>query len=246
MKTSKPVIGVVLDFDDDSLKTSMLKYKIRENYFEAVSQAGGIPFGLPLFTERVEDYLDVVDGILVTGGCFESPDYWYINSNIEQKGDEEKVKSRRLEFDELLVKGALERDMPLLGICAGMQTLSVMGGYKILKSIKQEISEEAYIKHRKVGYDYSHDIDVVKNTKLREILGGENITVNSFHSEAVFQEPLGDSFLTTSAKSSEGIVEAVESKNHKFTIGVQWHPETHFKTDENSQKLFKLFIENCK
>lgn len=247
MRSSKPIIGVVLDYDDDSLKTSMPKYKIRENYFGAISKAGGIPMGLPLFTERVEEYLGNVDGVLVTGGCFESPDYWYINSNIKQKNDgEKKVRSKRIEFDELLIKGALDRDIPVLGICAGMQTLAVIGGYKLLKSIKQEISEEAYKEHKKVDYDYSHDVEIVKNTKLHRILQSDNITVNSLHSEAVFQEPLNKSFLVTSVKTNEGIIEAVESINHKFVLGVQWHPETHINTDKNSQKIFSSFIENCR
>lgn len=132
------------------------------------------------------------------------------------------------DFDLELVDMVYKLNKPLLGICLGMQTIGYFFNGKIGKC-KNHKSDEAYV----------HQINIVKGTKLYNIIGEPNILVNSRHFDYVIYTDA-----TISAISNDGIIEAIEIPIHKFCLGVQWHPESL--NDINSKRLFQSFIDACK
>lgn len=144
---------------------------------------------------------------------------------IFQGGDEKE------DYEEKYIKYAHHQNIPTLGICLGMQTMgSIFGG--ALVDIKE---------HKKKDIPYVHEVVINKDSKLYEILQEEKIMVNSRHKSALIKTNLD-----VSVRSLEGVIEAIEDKNKKFFIGVQWHPESMYAYDKVQSRLFNLFIEACR
>lgn len=136
------------------------------------------------------------------------------------------------EFDYELVKKCYELNTPLLGICLGMQTIGeVFGG--VLK-------ETVINNHNSLDKLKLHNITIYKSTKLFDIIGEYNISVNSRHN----YEIKGPN-LIVSARSDDGVIEAIEDSSKKFFVGVEWHPEDMVNFDDYSKKIFKYFINTC-
>lgn len=136
------------------------------------------------------------------------------------------------EFDYELVKKCYELNTPLLGICLGMQTMGeVFGG---------GLKETAINNHNSLDKLKLHNITIYKNTKLFDIIGEYNISVNSRHN----YEIKGPN-LIVSARSDDGVIEAIEDSSKKFFVGVEWHPEDMVNFDDYSKKIFKYFINTC-
>lgn len=144
---------------------------------------------------------------------------------IFQGGDEEKL------YEKIYMKYAYYNDIPTLGICLGMQ---IMG--TIFDGILMDIKE-----HKKKGISYVHEVIISKNSKLYDLLKTEKIMVNSRHKSSLI-----NTHLDIVAKSSDGIIEAIEDKKKKFFLGVQWHPESMYEYDKLQRKLFNLFIDVCR
>ena len=163
--------------------------------------------------DSIEKYLDMVDGVLFPGGY------------------------KITIFDEYLLKRCIERDIPTLGICLGMQ---LMSNYK--RPFKTE-ANDSNINHKQENDDVlTHKIIVNKDSYLYEILEKDEIMVNSFHKFHAFEN---DNFIV-SARSEDGYIEAMEMKNKKFMVGVQFHPEISYDFDDNSKKIIDYFISKCK
>lgn len=233
----KPIIGVTLDFigDNDGLGSFSPRphYAIRESYFNSIRLAGGIPIGIPFQIDLIDEYLDLIDGIIIPGGDFALDPSWYVN------GDTPKfAPSKRLAFDVEIIAKALERDMPLLGICAGMQILAGMHGCKLSSDI---------IKYSKTGathrgtdpYQYAHNVIVESDSLLESISQVQEFGVNSHHSEGVV-EVAGD--IKISGISGDGIIEAIEVAGKKFALGVQWHPEFFLAPEDNNFEIVKALV----
>ena len=142
------------------------------------------------------------------------------------------------QLDEIVIEYAIKYDKPLLAICLGMQALS-----KVLNSEKKvaydnTIKNNTSINHYLPDEDYAHEVIIDKNSKLFSIIEEEKIKVNSRHNYHV--PLLRVNYI--SARSKDGLIEAVEIKNKKFIIGVQWHPETIFDKDINARKIFEAFF----
>ena len=135
-----------------------------------------------------------------------------------------------------MAKKIIELDKPLIGICAGFNN--------ILRALGTDVIEDQTRSHDKYDINYRHKISVVNGTKLMEILGKNEYSVNSIHSMIAPKENVeGDAVI--SSISEDGLVESIELKNKKFIIGVKWHPELMLE-DEFPDNLFKKFIEECK
>ena len=159
----------------------------------------------------IDHYLDMVDGVIFPGGNKISP------------------------FDEYLLERCINLNKKVLGICLGMQ---LMSNYK-RKFQVEEI--EGGIHNQEDDLSLTHKVIINKKSKLFEILGVEEILVNSFHR---FQALENDLFFI-SARSGDGVIEGIELPDKDFVVGVQWHPEISYDFDLNSRKIIDYFIKKC-
>lgn len=237
----KPTIGIILDWQEKGSFSRFEYFALRTHYINATRLAGGIAWLIPYSkVEEIDDYLDKIDGLIVPGGQYKTPDEWYIG--IDEISPYEK--SPRFIFEEEVIKRALQRDMPLLGICAGMQVMSGILGAKLTSNIHKYLPQA--LPH--FNFTSDHDIEIIKDSLLSKIVKKDIININSDHNEAVVKVPEN---ILISARSTDGCVEAIEIKGKKFALGVEWHPELCcFKeaqiSDSNPDYLiFKAFIEAC-
>ncbi len=145
-------------------------------------------------------------------------------------------------FEFLLVRMALDMDMPVLGVCGGHQMLNIVAGGTIYQDIHSQT--DSVIKHRQelIQSVPSHYVIIEQGSKLHEIHKTTEIRVNSTHHQAV--RDLGDGFVVT-ARAKDGIIEAIEAPKRRFAVGVQWHPESLASEFPIFQKIFDAFVEEC-
>ncbi|HEY6101715.1 MAG TPA: gamma-glutamyl-gamma-aminobutyrate hydrolase family protein [bacterium] len=212
-------------------------------YAVAVEAAGGEPVWLEpevLAGTDPQAILRDLDGLLFSGGVDIDPTE-FGEAVVPDAGVEIDLERDAAELP--LARAALATDIPVFGICRGVQTLAVAGG----GSLHQDLSVlgHALARHqqRKAGKDEranAHGVDVEPGTILARAVGEGTQEVNSFHHQAVRDLPAG--FVVT-ARSTDGVVEAVEDPRRAFTLGVQWHPERMVDRDPAQRKLFAAFVE---
>ena len=208
----KPVIAITGNYDDQTCK-------LAEGYYKSVQRAGGVPVIVPPLTDTdaIINTLDHVDGLLLSGGGDFNP----LLVGEEPSPRLGSINSERDIPELLITQLAYNRQIPILGICRGIQTLAVALGGKVA----QDISDIAKVKHSQDAHrsEPTHSIIVEKDSTLYNIYNSDaQQYVNSFHHQAV-SDP-GPRFRVT-AKAPDGIIEAIESREFKSIIGVQWHPE---------------------
>ncbi len=230
---AKKWIAVVPLWDDEKSSLWMLP-----NYLDAIRESGGIPVILPLHVST-EDALEILrrcDGLLMTGGHDVSP-----NLYGEAKKDTCGVLCEaRDTLEQALYRQAVAQDKGILGICRGIQTINVFEGGTLYQDLPTEFPSPVE-HHGKPPYDQIIH-HVALRSQLRDLLGMEQLGVNSYHHQAI--RDLGAD-LEVLAQADDGIVEAVRHKHRRFVWAVQWHPEFSFWTDENSRKIFKAFVDGC-
>lgn len=221
-------IGIVLG----SKKSNFAKdphYALEIRYFTAIERAGAL--AVPITYNNIESQLDGLDGIILPGGDFNTPSCYYVENAENPYHDE------GLWFDAYMAIGnyALLKNIPVLGICAGMQTLAILLGGKLTMGVKGH-------RHPKNNV-LVHSVSLADNSILNDIYSKKELKVNSIHSEAVAQ--VSDRFSVT-AISDDGIIEGIESNEHEFAVGVQWHPECLLKHEKPEHcKIFDYFIKKC-
>lgn len=187
------------------------------HYVEAVSEAGGAPVVFPVagcYAETPELALDAVDGLLLTGGRdLDAASYGEQADPANEPGD-----PLRDRIELAVARLALERDLPTLGVCRGMQLLNVCldGG------IEQHLADPERIHRGQPGEFVDHEVEAVPETRVASILGPDPIAVRSHHHQGI--APLAARFLA-SAHSPDGLVEAAEVSDREFCVAVLWHPE---------------------
>jgi len=222
----QPIIGITTNYTDGDST-------LRDRYYKQVVAAGGTPLMIPPVANKdvIINTLDHIDGLLLTGGG----DYNPLWGNEEPSPKLHSINAERDLPELLITRLAYNRQIPMLGICRGIQTLALALGGKVIQDIDSEIkhSQEA---ERSLT---THSVIIKKDSTLFNIYGEEKIFVNSFHHQAV-----GDtgSRFNVVAKSKDGITEAIESSEFKPIIGVQWHPEW---LEEEGLKLFKWLVGNA-
>ncbi len=239
-----PIIGISLAFEGTAPQVgskpecfaSFPYYALRKNYFDAVTAAGGLPIGIPHRVENIDDYLNVISGCLIPGGDVSFDPKWY-------PPDDESVftDSPRFAFDSQFVPKALARGMPFLGICMGMQVMAGLHGARLSSDIRRHVREShgqvEPLQHR--DRTARHGVEVAEGSLLHR-LAGSSFTVNTYHREGV-TDP-GSSGLTVTAKAPDGVIEAIELPQHRFALGVQWHPEYLDHAPENL-KILRGFVD---
>ena len=205
----RPIIGITGNYED-------LTCKLGKGYYDTVVRAGGTPIIVPPVADKevLMNTLDRIDGLILSGGGDINPLY----CGEEPVPGLHGINSERDLPELLIARLAYNRQLPMLGICRGIQTLAVALGGRVDQDIK------ASIKHSQDAdrSEPTHSVDVEENSTLYNIYRAATLLVNSFHHQAV-SEP-GSKFRVV-ARSKDGIVEAMESTEYKSIVGVQWHPE---------------------
>lgn len=203
------------------------------HYIEAISRAGGAPLIVPLdecFASAPELALDVVDALVLTGGR----DLDAATHGAEPRPENEPGDPLRDRVELAIATLGLERDLPILGVCRGMQLLNVcLGG-----GIAQHLADPEGVHRAAPGTFVAHEIEPVAGSRLASILGPAASSVRSHHHQAL--EPLAAE-MTVTARSPDGLVEAVEIDGKSFCLGVLWHPEEDL--DSGGLSLYEALIE---
>ena len=225
----KPVIGLTGNYGE-------LACKLNEGYYKSIWRAGGVPVIIPPIadTDVLINTLEHIDGLLLTGGADFNPLYAGEEPSPRLGG----INAER-DLPELLITQLdYNRQIPMLGICRGIQTLIMTLGGKV----QQDISDVAQIRHSQDAdrSEPTHSVTVEPDSTLFNIYNKEKLFVNSFHHQAVCDP--GERFRVT-ARSADGIIEAIESREYKSIIGVQWHPECM--SAEDGSPIFSWLVQQA-
>lgn len=203
-----------------------------------VIKHGDIPVLIPTRNpELMAQYVDVIDGLLLPGGPDVAPKF-YGEEPVPNLGDTDAF----LDASEIeLVKLAVAKRKPIFGICRGVQVLNVALGGTLYQDLYSQRNRPTLQHYQKAPMPQgTHTISVTPDSYLAKIIGRDDTTlVNSHHHEAV---KAVSSQLNISALAKDGVIEGVESKDDDLIIGVQWHPEAMFRTDEKQDALFADFM----
>jgi putative glutamine amidotransferase len=224
----RPRIAVIMD---ENTSVDGTRYDMTKAYFAGVHRAGGLPYGIPYLPDMAASVVEEFDGFLSTGGRFAFPDSWYRDGEVSRS-----PASERLAVEQALMRGFLDRDKPVLGICNGMQVLAALNGCRLSPDVRS--LGPHILDHDRRGF--LHPVIIRPGTTLARILGAETIAVNTFHREAVVD--LSDSVIP-SALAEDGIVEAIEIPSRRFALGVQWHQEAFVEQDHPGNRIFAALVE---
>ncbi len=227
-----PLIGISCSYDQKEGR-----FFLPEAYCEAVVKSGGFPVILPGTggIKSVRPYFAAIKGLILAGGGDVDP----VHFNEEPQPGLGEITPDRDRFEIMLIKAALKKNLPVLGICRGAQVLNVACGGTVIQHIASGVKKP--LKHFQSAPRWypTHEIAIVDSSRLAKIIGTKAARVNSFHHQAVRQPAPG---FTACARSSDEVIEAIEHPGYRFVIGVQWHPECMVDKDKNSAQLFREFI----
>jgi putative glutamine amidotransferase len=233
--SERPRIGVSLDSEGPGGYSKMPWYALRQNYADAVVAAGGLPLPLPHEPDSADAYLDNLDGVVITGGNFDVDPALF---GAETKHATVQTKDRRTAFELALVRGALARDLPVLGICGGQQLLNVVLGGTLIQHIPDEVPDALAHEQPNPRTEPGHEVRVVAETLLHRICGGATLNVNSAHHQAAKDVGAG---VVINAWAPDGVIEGIEAPGYRFCLGVEWHPEFHI--DPADPRIFDAFVD---
>jgi len=233
----KPMIGLTSHWDSQRCGYWMLPY-----YFKCVEAAGGIPVLLPYLSdeEMLRQAAQELDGVLLTGGVDVTPAF-YGEETLESCGE---ICAERDRMEKVLFEVALAADKPMLGICRGIQVINVLLGGTLYQDVPTQMQAAEQVCHRAnpPHYDHIHEVEILPQTPLYELLGAERVLVNSMHHQAI--RVLAPE-LAAMAYAPDGVIEAVYMPKAHYLRAVQWHPE-RLEEDEASRALFSDFVCACK
>jgi putative glutamine amidotransferase len=231
---TRPVIGLTLDSEPPGGYSTFPWYALRENYCAAVVAAGATPILLPHEPDEVQHYLDLIDGLIVTGGAFDVDPALF---GATSRHATVTTKDRRTRFEFEITRAAIDEDLPVLGICGGQQLLNVVLGGTLIQHIPDAIENALPHEQPNPRDEPGHAVRILPGTRLREIALASEIQVNSAHHQAVERVAPGT---IVNALAPDGVIEGIEAEGRRFCIGVQWHPE--FAIDPADRRLFGAFV----
>lgn len=228
----KPIIAISANYEDDGTH-------LKHSYSDWILKSGGIPVIVPFGfgEEEARALCEVTSGLLLTGGPDIDPGY-YGEEPLPELG---RITPERDRLELMLVREYAAAGKPIFAICRGEQVLNVALGGSLYQDIYSQCrtlqhSQKAPRSH------LSHRVTAEESSMIGRIAGTNEFKVNSFHHQAVKEAAPG---MRITAKSEDGIVEAIESEEGRFVVGVQWHPEDTAGTDDISRKLFEAFVAAC-
>jgi len=231
----RPVIGLTADTEprEDSEAESI--YLLRRNYAAAVARSGGVPVILPHDVSLAELYVAQLDGLIITGGMFDIDPRRYgamPNGSVN-------TKEERTDFEIALIRSALQSDLPILGICNGMQLLAVALGGALVQDIPREIRGALEHMPELPATEPHHEVRFEPDSMLAGVTGKFGATVNSVHHQSVKESPA----YVVAAKAPDGVVEAIEVLGRRFCLGLQWHPE--YGASDVDTLILNAFVGAC-
>lgn len=229
-KINKPLIGVTSYQRNDEDR-----FTLPASYLDAVERADGIPMIIAPTTENIQEQLDRLDGVVLTGGADIDPSHYDGEHNESVYG----VNRERDYYELELTRKAMQKKIPTLAICRGLQVLNVAMGGTLVEHIPDEYDDS--IVHRGENYNkVEHLVSLNVNSRLAELLGHTEFVCASYHHQSVRRVAPG---FRVVGISDDGVIEAIESVDHPLVIAVQWHPEQSASSDPIQQQLFNVFVD---
>ena len=237
----RPQIGLTM-----RLELETRRFYLGRDYSEAIESCGGAPVHIPLIpdTEFIASVIEGVDGILLPG-CDSDIDPAYYGEDPHPRL--RRVVPEKDETDMLVLAEAERSNIPILAICYGMQALNVARGGTLIQDIETQV--ENCINHQQgiPAARNSHEIKLERDSLLQDYAelknADEKVKVNSHHHQAI--RGVGRN-LRAVAWANDGVIEAIQDTRHdRFVLGVQWHPELSWSTDELSRSIFEGFVSRC-
>lgn len=232
---ARPVVGITANSDDET-------EKLAKAYYKSVEMAGGVPLVIPP-TDDVQTILNTltrIDALVLSGGADINP----LFAGEEPQQGLGGINAERDGFELLITRLAYDRQIPILGICRGIQTLALALKGKIFQDIYSQDESKTLLRHSQTAARNipTHSVEIMPDSLLRKIYNTEKIFVNSFHHQAVSSP---GKHLKISAKAPDGIIEAIESTEFKPVLGVQWHPECFVGDGNRTDKIFDWIVDEA-
>jgi putative glutamine amidotransferase len=235
---SRPIIGITTSFAEISVEGEPLAIRYAPTvYADAVVRAGGLPVHLPILPSgRNDELLDLIDGIILSGGGDVDPTAY----GAQPQQGVFLVESDRDLAEQELLHAATETRTPVLGICRGLQVINVSYGGTLVQHLEPDGGPDHHPQHVP-GAQPVHPVVIEPGSRLADALADTRIDVNSTHHQAVDAIPPA---LRVSARSLDGVVEGLElTELDLWVVGVQWHPEAMEARDPVQRRLFRALIE---
>ncbi|AOV15832.1 hypothetical protein BJI67_01005 [Acidihalobacter aeolianus] len=211
------------------------RYECPQGYPNAVHRAGGLPLPIPAIPERIPEYLELIDGLILIGGEDIDPTAY----GVAPRKPLSRLNPYRDRAEMALTRAAVERELPTLAICRGMQIVNVALGGGIHSHLPDVFGD--LVTH--VGEEWAvllHEIRVDADSRLHGWLGTDQFSSLSGHHQAISTLGRG---LHANAWAPDGVIEAFEHETHPYLVGVQWHPELNADKDPVQQRLFDRLVE---
>lgn len=229
MSEKKPIIALASSYQGSNT------IALRQTYFNAIYDAGGIPVPLERTVDpaTIARYAADFDGFFFTGGVDVDPARY----GEEITGEGVEIDAARDAFELALYEAVKDSGKPILGVCRGIQVLNVACGGTLHQHIEG---------HRQTpipATERPQHVTVTPGTRLHALVGVDEMAVNSFHHQAIKDIAPG---LIVTAVEDDGTIEAMEDPSHPFFVGVQWHPEHYHRMDRTSSAIFEAFVDACR
>lgn len=233
----KPIIGITMSRLAAGKANNRSPWAtVPEPYIDAVREAGGIPVVIPNVREAAEMLAPHLAGIVLIGGPDMDP-ACYTDAPVHPTVYG--IYPERDETESFLARHAVETARPLLGVCRGIQVLNVALGGTLIQDIPSEISAALPHSTPDGAAPLRHEVAVEPQSRLAEIVGGTRLDTNTFHHQAI---AIPAPSLRVTARSDDGVIEAVELPGHPFYVGVQWHPELLAAEERPHANLFRALV----
>lgn len=236
----QPVIGIPADFAPSPDTTiSHPRWQLNQTYVDAVFDAGGLPLIIPVLPDPADQLLDLLDGVVLSGGGDIDPVHFHRDRHPLAAG----ISPERDDLELKMFTAARDHGLPILGICRGLQLINVAMGGTLVQDIPDERPSSSQHRQHLDGLardDVSHSVSLTPGSRVADIYGDTSIMTNSYHHQAV--DDLADG-LTVTGRAEDGTVESIETAGDPFLVAVQWHPETLYRRHTDHARIFRAFIQ---
>jgi putative glutamine amidotransferase len=245
VRRAAPLIGITADLlarDFDANPKHEPTLSLPQRYCRAIERAGGLALILPCTsgTAVIRRLIERLDGVVISGGNFDiHPDH-YGEQPHQRLGE---IRPDRTEFELELISLALKRDLPTLGICGGAQAINVALGGTLYQDIATEVPNAGQHEQSLRRETGGHRVQIDPGSQLGRIMRCTTVEANTTHHQAVKATGRG---LIVNATAEDGMIEGIESPEHTFALGVQWHPELLAPKNIHHHRIFSSFVSACK